>query len=124
MEHPRRNAAEQDPRCASQAVRPDHRERRPLRRDCVQEAGHRWAARLQSRHLRRARHLRARPLERLRRRFVELLELLGRVTGCVHECRRNLEVNRLHGVHDRHQQQLAARFEQDVRLTHGLQARR
>ena len=33
-------------------------------------------------------------------------------------------MNRLHGVHDRHQQQLAAGFEHDVGLAHGLQARR
>jgi hypothetical protein len=79
---------------------------------------------LQRRHIRGPLHLRASSLERFRRRFVELLELLGRVTGCVHDCWRNLEMNRLHGVHDRHQQQLAARVEQDVRLTHGLQARR
>ena len=69
----------------SQAMRPHHGERRLLGRDCVQEAGHRRAARLQRRHIRGARHLRASPLERFRRGFVELLELLGRMTGCVHE---------------------------------------
>ena len=69
------------------------------------------------------RHIGSRPLERFRRRLVELLDLLEGMTGCMHRRRRDLKMDRARGPR-RQPAAACRRFEHDVRLAHGLEARR
>jgi hypothetical protein len=120
----RRDAAEHGPGRASQAVRPHCHQLRALGGRRVQKTCGRLASGLVGLHVDGACRLCSSPLESIRRRLVELLDLVQRPTGRVHRGRRDLEVDRLYRVHHRHQQQPAARLEQKVGLADSLEALR